>query len=181
MDMEIAVHVGVPDLRRIDPLEPVLGGDGGGDVVVQPLEGIAHVAVFVDPPVGVVQIAFDELEALGEKAFPFPDFPVLLAVEDVGLGDLGVAPLDEHFFDQVLDVFNGGYPAVLVNDGEDADNGIGNSLGGGTVAAADGLGGLVDGIGYFFRIKGYDPAVAFSYEIGIGAVSHLIISGKKRG
>ena len=101
VDVEIAVHVRVANLGRVDALEPVLGRDGGRYVVVEPLEGIAHVAVFVDAPVGAVQVAFDQLQALGQEAFPLPDLPVLVAVENVCLGDLRVAALDEHFLDQV--------------------------------------------------------------------------------
>jgi len=134
-------------------------------VVVQPLEGIAHVAVFIDAPVGLVKVTLDKPQALVKKAFPFPDLPVLVPVEYIGLGDLGVTALDEHFLDKVLHVFNRGYPAVLVDDIENAENGIGDRLRGGAVAAADCLGGLVDGIGYFLSGKRYDSSITFSDEV----------------
>src|SRR5271157_2591036 len=106
MYMEIAVYVSVTYLRRIYSLEPILGGDCGGDMVVQPLERIAHVAVLVYTPVRAVQVAFDQLEPFRQQALPFPYLPVLLAVEDEGLCYLRVSALDEHFLDKVLHVFN---------------------------------------------------------------------------
>jgi hypothetical protein len=51
MEMKITVFMGATDFRRIDPVEPVLSGNIRGNVIVEPLERIAHIAVFLNFPI----------------------------------------------------------------------------------------------------------------------------------
>ena len=84
VDVQVAILVGIADIRRIDPVEPVLGRDIRGDVVVEPLQGIAHVAVLFDFPIQALDVVFDQVHVgLGGDA---ADLGMLFAIEDVGLG-----------------------------------------------------------------------------------------------
>jgi hypothetical protein len=49
--MEISASVGFSDFERIYLFEPVFGCDLGCDVIVEPLQGITHIAVFPDFPI----------------------------------------------------------------------------------------------------------------------------------
>ena len=82
MDVEVALEMGFADFHRIVFIEPVLGGDHRRDVVVQPLDGKGHVAVFVDAPVEFTQIGIHDIGA--DVRLDVADSGVLVPVKDIG-------------------------------------------------------------------------------------------------
>jgi len=43
--------VGFTDFLGIDFVKPVMGGKRGGNMIIEALQGVAGVGIFVDPPV----------------------------------------------------------------------------------------------------------------------------------
>jgi hypothetical protein len=99
VDVHVAVLVGVADLGGIDLVQPVLGGHIGGDVVVEPLQGVAHIAVFFYFPVQALNVVIHQVDiGLGGDV---ADLGVLFAVEDIGLGGHGRG-VEQDALDDVL-------------------------------------------------------------------------------
>jgi hypothetical protein len=94
----------VPDLRRIDVRQPVVGDDLAGDVEDQPAERIALVGL--DPPIGAVDVFVDRRGHVDPCAPVFAQAPVLVAVSYVGAKGAQVVGLDQHLFDDVLYLFD---------------------------------------------------------------------------
>jgi hypothetical protein len=105
VDVEISLRVGLSDFRRVDLVEPVDFADLGRDVVVQSLERIIHVTVFMYLPVAFLQILIDEID------FHFighlPQAGMLITVNDISLSGLTIGRGQEYLFDDILDLFNG--------------------------------------------------------------------------
>lgn len=57
--MEIPALVRMPNLGRVYAVQPVFRGDVRCNVVIEPLEGIGHVAVFIDLPVQVLDVVLN--------------------------------------------------------------------------------------------------------------------------
>ena len=124
-------------------------------MVVQSLERIAHVAVFLDAPVHLLEVAVDEVEA--GAVHHVADAGVLVAVDDVGLGGLAVGGVEEDFLDDVLDVLVADGLGVGVDGGDErhrADGEVvrlrGVELAGGFARALN-RGGDLAGVKGFFR------------------------------
>jgi hypothetical protein len=81
------------------------------------------VRVLADLPVGVAEVVLDQALEVEPDSLGFADALVLLAVEDVGLGDLVVALLHQDHLDDVLDLFDrrDGVAAELLLDHEADD------------------------------------------------------------
>ena len=107
---------------RIDLVQPVVAGDIGGNVVIEALQRIPHVGVFIDTPVFLGEVGIHRFDRFLDELPGFAQRGVLLAIENEGLGGFGVTVLNEDFFDQVLDILNGRDSPILVNDLEDPDN-----------------------------------------------------------
>jgi hypothetical protein len=101
VDVDIAFGVRHPDLGRVDGVQPILGGHLGGDVVVEPLQGVAHVAVFADLPVELFDVVVHQVD-IGPGG-DLADLGVLLPVEDVGLGGFVERRVEQDALDDVLD------------------------------------------------------------------------------
>jgi len=107
MQMDVRVAVGVRDLLVIDLAEPVVGRDGAGIGQDQPAHGVGDRAVLLDPPVRHVDVAVDDVAVVQIGGLHQAQFFPLLAVEDVGLGHVGIPGPGQHAFDAVLNVFDG--------------------------------------------------------------------------
>lgn len=96
--------MGLAHLGRVNLVEPVNRADLAGDIVVQALERVGHVAVFAHAPIELPKIAVDQVEVglLDQLAVA----GVLLAVENVGLGRLLEGGGQQRLFDNVLDAFD---------------------------------------------------------------------------
>ncbi len=112
VQVEVAVAVGVGDLLVIDLAQPVVGGDGAGVGEDQAAHGIGDGGVLLDAPVSHVQIFVDGLLVVKVGGAHVAQFLALLAVQDVGLGDLLVAAAGEHGLYAVLNVLHGDLPVL---------------------------------------------------------------------
>ena len=166
VDVIVAVAMGLGDGTGIEFLQPVVAGDVGGDVVVEALQGVTHVGVLVDPPVFLGEVGVDGGDRLAHELAGAAQRLVLFAVEDVLLGGLGVAVFDEDLFDQILDVFDGGDAAVLVENIEDADNLAGDNGRPLEIAAADRFDGETDRRGDLGLFEGDQTAVTLADLLG---------------
>ena len=98
VDVHGAAHVRFADLGGVNLVEPVDLADLARDMVVEALERVAHVAVFLDAPVHLREVAVDEVEA--GAVDHVADLRVLLAVDDVGLGGLAVGGVEKNLLDE---------------------------------------------------------------------------------
>ena len=114
--MEVAVSVRVRDLLVVDLAEPVVGRDGAGVGQDQSADGVGHRRVLLDAPVEHVDIAVNGLFVIEIGGLHVAELLSLLAVEDVGLGDLLVARPGEHRLDAVLDIFDGDQPVLYLRN-----------------------------------------------------------------
>ena len=157
VDVEVPLGVGVADLGRVDAVQPVLGGDLGGDVVVQPLQRIAHVAVFADLPVELLDVVVDQVDIGAGR--DLADLRVLLAVEDVGLGGLVEGRVEQHPLDDVLDLLHLGRrpEPQLVGQGQHPQGELVRLP---VAELTGGVPGLGDGRGDLRRVEFDNPSVA---------------------
>ena len=104
VDVEVAFRMGLPDGRRVDLIEPVDLADLRGDIVVQALERIVHIAVFMDLPVHFLEVLIDEihLHLVGDLA----QTRMLVPVYNVGLCRQPVGRTQQNLLDNVLDLLH---------------------------------------------------------------------------
>ena len=107
VEVDGAALVGVGDLLVIDFREPVVGGDGAGVGEDQTAHGVGDGGVLLHPPVVDMQVVVHQLLVVQHGGVQVADLLPLLAVEDVGLGHVGIARLAEDVLHAVLDVLHG--------------------------------------------------------------------------
>ena len=104
MDMDIPAFMGMPDFRRVNAVQPVFGGDFRGNIVVQSLQRIGHVTVFLDFPIHFIDVIVHQIHiGLGGN---LSDLSVLLSIKDIGLGGFVKRRVQQHAFDDVLDLLD---------------------------------------------------------------------------
>jgi len=86
-----------------------------------------------------------------------------LAVEDVSLCDLGVAILNQHLLNHILDLLNIWYLSFRGCRFQLGDHLGGKGFRSSTVAPPDSNCSPVNGVGDPFRGEGYNAAIAFDY------------------
>ena len=160
VDVHGAAHVRLADFGRINLVEPVDLADLARDVVVQALERVAHVAVFLDAPVHLLEVAVDEVEACAVDHVA--DAGVLLAVDDVRLGGLAVGGVEEDFLDYVLHVFDADWLRVVVDCGDEGHRADGEVVRLGGVELAGGFACALNRGGYFTGVKRLLGTIAFA-------------------
>ncbi len=159
VDMGVAAFVSLAHVLGVDLVEPVFLGEGLPDVVVEAVDAALHVGVFLGAPVLVVQIVGEHVDGGADHGVDLPGGPALLPIEDVGLGGLGVAVLDEDLLHRVLDILHLG-DGVRVPFGDDLHHLVRQILGDSLVGAAHGLGRLPNGVLDLLLIEGFDASVA---------------------
>jgi len=164
VDVKLPVDVSVPDLLRIDTVEPVVADDLLGDVHIQTLEGIGHVAVLPNPPVHLVQIVIDDGD-ISKELCDLADVFMLFPVQDVGFGYFGMSILDEDLFDNVLDMLDGRNTSVFVLAANPFDYLVGELLRLPDIPAAYGLDRGPDRSGDLLPVKGNDLSVSLSNDL----------------
>ena len=102
--------VGFRDFLIIDLAEPVVGRDRAGIGQNEPADGIGDGGVFLDAPVVDLQIVVHQILVVQQGAADVADLFVLLAVQDVGLGDVIVPRLGQHLLHGILNILNGDQP-----------------------------------------------------------------------
>jgi len=176
--VEVAALVRVADLGRVDGVHPVALRDGGRDVVVQPLERVAHVAVFADLPVELLEVAVDEGDVgLGGD---LTQALVLVTVNDEGARGAAEGGFEQHLLGDVLHLLDGG-DGVGDGVGEEVDDADGEALGDVAVVLAGGGAGALQGVGDAGDAEGDDAPVAFAdlggQAGGAGEVGVKILCG----
>ena len=161
VDMDVAVDVGGGDILGQDVVvHEILGALGAV------FEHGAHGGVRVDVgvftlQVGVLGVGEGQLFInVHQVRLGLADLGVLGAVEDVGLGHLGVAGMDQLLFHQVLHLLHRGQLAGA----DAADDGQGQlvQLVAFQLVVGRGDAGLAHGAFDLFRVKGDDGAVALA-------------------
>ena len=84
--MQIALFMRPADFRRIDFIQPVGLSNFRRNVVIQALQTIAHIGVFFDFPVQIIDVFIDQIDVC--IRCNFTQFFMLVAVDDVGFGGL---------------------------------------------------------------------------------------------
>ena len=163
MDFRIAVGLGY--LLVVNLRKPVVGRDGSAVAQDEAAHRIGHGGILLDPPVGGLYIAVHQLLVVQHGGVHIADFLPLLAVENIGLGHVVVARLDEHRLHTVLDilhldsvVFNFGFKVGRDLKGQQIDDA-------GVILLLLGLEGLGDGPADFADIKFGHRAVPLDYMV----------------
>ncbi len=105
VQVQAAAQVRFPHFRRINLVKPINLADVAGDVVVQALQRIGHIAVFLDLPIGSIQVLVDQVQV--RLLHHFADTGVLVTIEDVCLRRLFKRRSQQSLFNEVLNILNG--------------------------------------------------------------------------
>ena len=125
----------------------------------------AHGGVAVDVGIFTLDIVLQRgLEGqifvnLHQTGVHFPGAGALVAVQNVLFGGTGMAVLHQNLFHRILDLLHGGQGDHIFVV-QQLHYLLRQTLGHLTITTAGSLGGSVDGIGYFFDLKGCPTAVA---------------------
>ena len=106
VDMDVGIAVGVGHLLVVDLAEPVVGGDGAGVGQDESAHRVGDGGVLLHPPVVDLEVVVHQLLVVEQGGVHIAHLLPLLAVEDVGLGHIGVARLGQHLLHAVLDVLH---------------------------------------------------------------------------
>ena len=158
VQMNVTRLVGFSDLFGIDLVQPVFLGEVLADIVVESVDALLHVGVFLDAPVLVGKIAGEQLGSLADERGNLPRFLPSFAVEDVGFRGLRVTFVDEHLFDEVLNVLDGGDFVHKFNFRR-LDDEVGESRRHFPVLAAASLRRLENGVGNLLLVEEFDSSV----------------------
>ena len=107
VEMYIGVSVSVSYLVVIDLGEPVVRSDGAGVAEYKAADGISYGRILLNAPVGNINIAVDKLFVVENSRLDAAELLALAAIKNVCLCDIGVAGLDEHMLNAVLNILNG--------------------------------------------------------------------------
>jgi len=104
VNMQITLFMRPTDFRRIDLIQPVGLGNFRRNVIIQTLQTIAHVGIFFDFPVQVINVFINQIDVrIGRN---FTQFFMLVAVDDVGFGSFLELRINQRVLDDVLDFLN---------------------------------------------------------------------------
>ena len=106
VQMQIAVAVGVGDLFVVHLAQPVVGGDRAGVRENETADGVGDGGVFLHTPVVDLEIVIDGLLIVEYRVAHGAEILVLLAVENVRLGNVLVAAAGEDALNAVLDILD---------------------------------------------------------------------------
>ncbi len=75
-------------------------------MVVQPLQGVVHIAILIDAPVFPSQIFLKHLFRIQKQMLEVSKFLVLPAVKDISLGRFCMPVFDKNFLHNILNIFH---------------------------------------------------------------------------
>jgi len=104
MNVQITLFMRPADFRRIDLIQPVGLGNFCRNVIIQTLQTIAHVRVFFDFPVQVIDVFINQIDV--RVGCNFTQFFMLVAVDDVGFGSFLELRINQNILDDILDIFD---------------------------------------------------------------------------
>ncbi len=102
VDVEIGFTVRLPDFRRINVRQPVVGNHLAGNVEDQPAERIALVGVSLDAPVGAVDVLVDRGLDIDQRLARVAQPAMLVAVGHIGPEGVQVIGFDQDLLDDIL-------------------------------------------------------------------------------
>ncbi len=108
MNMDTAVTVGLPHLRRVDLGQPVVGNHLAGQVQDQAPQRIALIGVGTDPPVALVQILIDRGGHIHHGLAILAQAAALLAVDRIGPQGGEMIGRYQRLLHHILDLLNAG-------------------------------------------------------------------------
>ena len=92
------------DFRRIDFIQPVGLGNFRRNVIIQALQTVAHVGVFFDFPVQIINVFINQIDVrIGSN---FTQFFMLVAVDNVGFGSFLKLGINQDILDDILDILD---------------------------------------------------------------------------
>ncbi|OQC51321.1 MAG: hypothetical protein BWX55_01855 [Deltaproteobacteria bacterium ADurb.Bin022] len=105
VNVKIAFRMRFVNFRRVNFIEPVNLADFRRNIIIQSLQGVIHVAVFIDLPVKLLQVLIDEINfhSIGDIS----QTGVLISINDVRLCCLAVRRAQQNFFNNILNFFYG--------------------------------------------------------------------------
>ena len=110
--MDGGAAVGLGHLIVVHFAEPIVGGDGTGIGQNQAAHGIGDGGVFLHAPVVDLQIIVYQVFIVHQGGIDVAHLFPLLAVQDVGLGHVGIAGFGQHLFHAVLNILHGDFPIM---------------------------------------------------------------------
>ena len=158
VQMDIAGLVSLTHLFGVHLVKPILLGEVLADIVVEPVDALLHVGVFLDAPVLVGKVAGEELGSLADERGDLASLLTPFAVKDVRLRGLSVPLVDEHLFHEVLDVLDGG-DLVDELDFRRLHDEVGKPRRHVPVLASASLCRLENGVRDLLLVEEFDPAV----------------------
>ena len=105
--------MGIGNFIVINFGQPVIRGDGAGVGEDKAADRIGNGGIFLNAPVVKVYIIVNSCFIVKQSRVQIAKLLPLAAVEDISLGDIAVASLDQHRFNAVLDILDGN--AVIFN------------------------------------------------------------------
>ena len=167
VQVQVGVAVRLGHLGVIDLAEPVVGGDSAGVGQDQTAHGIGNGGVLLHPPVVDLQIVVYQILVVQQSAAHVADLLPLLAVQDIGLGHVGVARLAQHLFHTVLNILNG-HQLVLDLRLELRRDPQGQHVhDAGMILLAHGVKGLGNGRADLGDVKFSDSSVSFRHPVHV--------------
>ena len=106
MNMDLRVAVGVGHLLVIDLAEPVVRGNGPRVGQDQAAHRVGDRGVLLHPPVVDLEVVVHQILIVQQRGADVAHLLPLLAVQDIGLGHIGVPRLRQHGLHAVLDVLH---------------------------------------------------------------------------
>ena len=167
VEMQVGVAVGLGHLGIIDLAEPVVGGDGAGVGQDQAAHGVGDGGVLLHTPVVDLQIVVHQILVVQQGAAHVADLLTLLAVQDIGLGHVGVARLGQHLFHAVLNVLHGHQLVLDLGLELGCDTQGQHVHDAGVVLLAHGVKGLGNGSADLGNIKFGDGSVSFCHPVHV--------------
>ena len=183
VEVDLRVAVGVGNLLVVDLGEPVVGGDGPGVGENEAAHRVGDGGVLLHPPVVDLQVVVHQLLVVEQGGVDVSHLLPLFAVEDVGLGHVGVARLRQDLLHAVLDVLHGdaavpdlGLKVCGHPQGQQVDDG-------GVELLVQGLEGLGDGGADFSNLKLGGGAVPLGYLVHTNSLTFLrpILNSLRQG
>ena len=161
VDVEVPLAVGVPDLRRVDVAEPVVGRHLAGDREDHTAKGESLIRIGVDPPVGAVDVLAHRADRINHAGAILAELAVFLPVHDVGARGGEEMALKQRPLGEVLDLLDP-HHRLHRRLGDPRENLGGEFEGPRHAEFAGGLARTGQGGGDFFRIKSGQTPVALA-------------------
>ena len=180
MKVNIRIAVCICDFVVINFGKPIICCNCAGVGENQSADGIGDGGIFLDSPVGNLDIFIDKLFIVEHGGFHIAQLFALPAVENIGLCDIRIVGLDEDGLDAVLNIFHSN-ESILDFRFEIRRYFQSKEINGvGIVISVACLKGLRDGMADLREIKVDNFIVSFSSSIHVCASFHTVNQADKK-